>query len=48
MSDRFRSIRERGIIEHRAPIIQAKALRRKETEKWSYKDFDKPKGTGYR
>ncbi|TGZ82914.1 P60-like protein [Ascodesmis nigricans] len=39
LSDRFRSIRERGIVEHRAPIIQAKKLRRATTEKWSYKDF---------
>jgi len=39
LSDRFRSLRERGIVEGRTPIIYAKKAKRSSTEKWSYKDF---------
>ncbi|KAI5844734.1 ribosome biogenesis protein Nop53/GLTSCR2 [Tricharina praecox] len=39
LGDRFRSLRERGIVEGRTPIIYAKKAKRSSTEKWSYKDF---------
>ncbi|KAF8254184.1 P60-like protein [Wilcoxina mikolae CBS 423.85] len=39
LSDRFHSLRERGIVEARTPITFAKQAKRSMTEKWSYKDF---------
>ncbi|KAI5820935.1 ribosome biogenesis protein Nop53/GLTSCR2 [Pyronema omphalodes] len=39
LSDRFRSLRERGLVEGRTPIIYAKKAKKQTTEKWSYKDF---------
>lgn len=38
LQERFRSLRERGLIETRAPVVHKKA-NKKETEKWRYKDF---------
>jgi nucleolar protein 53 len=37
--DRFRSLRERGIVEARNPITNVKKAKKTSTEKWSYKDF---------
>ncbi|KAI5805026.1 ribosome biogenesis protein Nop53/GLTSCR2 [Geopyxis carbonaria] len=39
LSDRFRSLRERGLVETRTPVIYGKKYKRTQTEKWSYKDF---------
>ncbi|RPA87582.1 P60-like protein [Ascobolus immersus RN42] len=39
--DRFRSLRERGIVEVRPHVSHYKQRKVKTTERWSYKDFDK-------
>ena len=39
LKDRFRNIMIRGKVEARKPIQQPKKVRRKLTEKWTYKDF---------
>lgn len=41
--DRFRSLRERGIVEVRPHVSHHKQRKVKTTERWSYKDFDKKK-----
>jgi len=39
LTDRFRSLKERGLVEGRAPITQYKKTKKAVSEKWSYKDF---------
>ncbi|KAA8895510.1 ribosome biogenesis protein Nop53/GLTSCR2 [Sphaerosporella brunnea] len=38
LDDRFRSLRERGMVEARKPVV-ARKVKKTATEKWSYKDF---------
>lgn len=39
LRDRFRSLRERGILETRLPVTQRRKYQKKISEKWGYKDF---------
>lgn len=39
LKDRYRSLRERGVVETRQYIPNAKTKKLKATEKWSFKDF---------
>ncbi|KAL7275724.1 hypothetical protein RUND412_001307 [Rhizina undulata] len=39
LKDRMRSLRERGLLETRLPIVNRQKFKRSETEKWSYKNF---------
>jgi nucleolar protein 53 len=42
LNDRFRNLLVNGKIEAREPIIQPRRVKRKLTEKWTYKDFSVP------
>jgi len=39
LRDRFRSLKERGVVESRARIVERRRYARKVSERWSYKDF---------
>ncbi|CAZ80747.1 unnamed protein product [Tuber melanosporum] len=39
LRDRFRSLRERGVVECRARVIERRKYAKKVSERWSYKDF---------
>ncbi|RPB04222.1 P60-like protein [Choiromyces venosus 120613-1] len=39
LRDRFRSLRERGVVESRKRIVERRKYARKVSERWSYKDF---------
>ncbi|CUS15810.1 unnamed protein product [Tuber aestivum] len=39
LRDRFRSLRERGVVESRVRAVEGRRYAKKATEKWSYKDF---------
>ncbi|KAG0642095.1 ribosome biogenesis protein Nop53/GLTSCR2 [Tuber brumale] len=39
LRDRFRSLRERGVVEGRARVVERRKYAKKVSERWSYKDF---------
>jgi len=42
LDDRFRTLIVQGKLESRKPVSQARKAKRKQTEKWGYKDFKVP------
>jgi len=39
LKDRFRSLKERGVVESRAKVAERRKYAKKVSERWSYKDF---------
>ncbi|PWW76512.1 P60-like protein [Tuber magnatum] len=39
LRDRFRSLRERGVVESRVRVVERRRYAKKVSERWSYKDF---------
>lgn len=42
LDDRFRTLIVQGKLESRKPLSQTRKAKRKQTEKWAYKDFQVP------